>query len=99
MALDESRISSSKFEHFLEFFRLITPVMVFVTAFMVNNIWNELREVSKEQAKRTVLVYGRPEQEKEVMTRLEGLESRLQDIQKQNEDLKARLRRVELKIR
>lgn len=99
MALDESRNSTSKFEHFLEFFRLITPVMVFVTAFMVNNIWNELREVSKEQAKRTVLVYGRPEQEKEVMTRLEGLESRLQDIQKQNEDLKARLRRVELKIR
>ena len=39
-----------------EWLRLITPILLFVITFMVNNIWAELQKVSKEQARRTVIV-------------------------------------------
>lgn len=40
----------------LELFRLITPLLVMISMFMLNNIWNELQAVSKEQAKRTLVI-------------------------------------------
>lgn len=40
----------------LEVFRLITPILVTVSIVILSQIWNELQDVSKEQARRTVIV-------------------------------------------
>lgn len=42
--------------HGFEWLRLITPILLFVIAFMINNIWTEIQKVAREQARRTVIV-------------------------------------------
>ena len=78
----------------LEWLRLVTPFLLFIITFMVNNIWNELQKVSKEQARRTVIVQDAYKHMNDPNKHVNNTE-----LEKKLDRIDYRLQRIEEKIK